>query len=99
MSSEDVESKSLSKASKPKIQQPYTEPEEAPEPAVEKKTKKSSKSTVKSKSKNAAPNPSVPVEQEAVEVVQPKSVPRVTAFIEDDSDEWIPDNGLDDWYD
>ena len=26
-------------------------------------------------------------------------LPRVTAFIEDDSDEWIQDNGLDDWYD
>ena len=28
-----------------------------------------------------------------------ESLPRVTAFIEDDSDEWIQDNGLDDWYD
>ena len=99
MYSEDVESKSPSKASKPKIQQPYTESEEAPEPVVEKKTKKSSKSSVKSKSKNATPAQSVSVEQEAVEAVAPKSVPRVTGFIEDDSDEWVPDNGLDDWYD
>jgi len=30
-------------------------------------------------------------------VVEP--LPRVAAFIEDDSDEWIQDNGLDDWYD
>ena len=101
-SSEEVESKPPQKSSKPKIQKPYTESEEPSPSASGKKAKKSSKTGAKSKPSKPSTSKRTgtePVESKQAETVRPKSVPRVTGFIEDDSDEWIPDNGLDDWHD
>lgn len=68
---------------KPKIQKPYSETDDPVESLPP--------------SDEAKVSISGPEEVEVEEV--PKIVPQVTGFIEDDSDEWIQDNGLDDWYD
>lgn len=77
-------------AKKPKIQEPYSE-----------QTAKPTKS--KSVQVSAGPTTQQPtsLEETSTSAVEApvQEIPRVTAFIEDDSDEWIPDNGLDDWYD
>ena len=68
---------------KPKIQKPYSETDDFVESLPP--------------SDEAEVSTSGPEEVEVEEV--PTIVPQVTGFIEDDSDEWIQDNGLDDWYD
>ena len=103
MSSEDVSpapSKPQKKSTKkPTIQQPY---EESAESSKVSKKQKKKKSAVKMKSMSETPNGTKSGtslnEDKAIEVPVPKQVPRVTSFIEGDSDEWIPDNGFDDWY-
>ena len=103
MSSEDTSpapSKPQKKSSKkPVIQEPY---EESAESSKVSKKQKKKKSAVKMKSMSETPTDATsgasPNKDKTLEAPVPKQVPRVTSFIEGDSDEWIPDNGLDDWY-
>lgn len=102
MSSEDsspAPSKKKKASKKPVIQEPYDEAEGSS--GASKKQKKK-QSAVKVKSKSKTPSDSTDgtplTEDKPIESPVPKQMPRVTSFIEGDSDEWIPDNGLDDWY-
>lgn len=95
-SSEDVEVPQSKETSKPTIKMPYAEPKT--KATTNSKPQKVAKAVVESKVESPQ-FPDVVNEQPPTQSIQPKTVPRVVGFIEDDSDEWIPDNGFDDWYD
>ena len=94
-SSEEDNAALSKKGAKPKIQKPYTEPNQNSE---SKGTTNAEKIELSYKGTELEFTDTVE-EASAENEVKPISVPRVTGFIEEDSDEWIPDNGLDDWYD
>ena len=94
-SSEEDNAALPKRGAKPKIQKPYTEPNQNSE---SKGTTNAEKIELASIGAELEFTDTVE-EASAENEVKPISVPRVTGFIEEDSDEWIPDNGLDDWYD